>query len=238
MREGVHAMSGSSRDGERAGLKNLLLAAATLAVLTLTGAVTRAGEIETRDFVVMVSGKPAGEVHMTIHKQDNGTVQMRCDTDIKVSLLIGNYKYVYRGLEVWKDRRLVRFDSNTDDNGNRFIVSAAAEPAGVRFKVNNVERVVKPEVWLSSYWCLPDPKLRGDTIPIIDADSGKDLSGKLRFVANEKHRVAGQETTLNHYKLTGKVNVDLWYDGSERLVRQEWVEQGHKTVVELLRVRR
>jgi hypothetical protein len=42
---------------------------------------------------------------------------------------------------------------------------------------------------------------------------------------------------MNHYKLTGKVNVDLWYDGSDRLVRQEWVESGHKTVLELVRVR-
>jgi hypothetical protein len=238
MREGENAMSGRFRDSGRAVRRSLLLAVATLAVLTVTGAALRGGEIETRDFMVQVSGKPAGEVHMTIHKQDNGTIQMRCDTDIKVSLLIGSYRYVYRGLEVWKDQRLVRFDSNTDDNGTRFIVSAVAEPAGLRVKVNNADRVVKSEVWLTSYWCLPDPKLRSDTIPLIDADTGKDLAGKLRFVANEKRRLAGQETTLNHYKLTGKVNVDLWYDGSERLVRQEWVEQGHKTVVELIRVRR
>jgi hypothetical protein len=215
-----------------------VLAAATLAVLAMTGAVTRAADIETRDFAVLVSGKQAGEVHMTIHKQDNGSIQVRCDTDIKVPLVIGSYKYVYRGLEVWKDRRLVRLDSNTDDNGNRYLVSAVAETAGLRIKANNVERMARPEVWLTSYWCLPDPKLRADTIPIIDADTGKDLSGKLQFVANEKRHIAGQDTTLNHYKLTGKVHVDLWYDGSERLVRQEWMEQGHKTVIELTRVRR
>jgi hypothetical protein len=80
--------------------------------------------------------------------------------------------------------------------------------------------------------------LRDGAIPLIDADTGKDLSGKLRFVANEKVRVMGQEAALNHYKLTGQVQVDLWYDGSERLVRQEWLEQGHKTMIELIRVRR
>ena len=48
----------------------------------------------------------------------------------------------------------------------------------------------------------------------------------------------GPEIPLNHYRITGKVNVDLWYDGSERLVRQEWIEQGHKTIVELRGVRR
>jgi hypothetical protein len=231
-------MSGSTGDGGHVVRRSFVLTAATLAVLAVAGAVSRAGDIETRDFAVLVSGKQSGEVHMTIHKQDNGSIQMRCDTDIKVPLLIGSYKYVYRGLEVWKDKRLIRLDSNTDDNGKRFIVSAVAEAGGLRLKVNNHERTIKSEVWLTSYWCLPDPKLRGEVIPIIDADTGNDLSGKLQFVANEKRRVAGQETTLNHYKLTGRVNVDLWYDGSERLVRQEWLEQGHKAMIELLRVRR
>jgi hypothetical protein len=227
-------MSGRSRDGA----PGRCLAVLALAGLTLAGAGARAADIETRDFAVLVSGKPAGEVHMTIHRQENGNIAMRCDTDIKVSMVIGSYKFIYRGLEVWKDRRLVRFDSNTDDNGKRYIVSAVAEAGGLRVKVNNAERMARPETWLTSYWSLPDPKLRNQVIPILDCDNGKDLDGKLAYVATEKHRVAGQEVTLNHYRLSGKVQVDLWYDGSERLVRQEWVEQGHRTQLELVRVRR
>lgn len=211
-----------------------------LTLLALAWALAPAGaaEIETRDFAVLVAGKPAGEVHMTIHRKDNNLVEMRCDTDIKVHLVVGSYKYIYRGLEVWKDRRLVRLDSNTDDNGKRFIVSAVAESDALRVKVNNVEKTAKPDVWLTSYWCLPDPKIRNGTLAILDADSGRDLDGKLQYVATEKRRVAGQEVPLNHYRLSGKVQVDLWYDGSERLVRQEWVEQGQKTMLELIRVRR
>jgi hypothetical protein len=213
------------------------LLGAGLALLA-AGAPSRAADIETRDFNVLVSGKRSGEVHMTIHRQDNGQVQVRCDTDIRVNLLVRQYKYVYRGLEVWKDRRLVRFDSNTDDNGTRFIVSAVAEAGGLRVRVNNVERMAKLETWLTSYWCLPDPKLRNGLIPLIDADTGKDLDARLQFVATEQRVIAGQKVAVNHYRLTGKVNVDLWYDGSERLVRQEWLEQGHRTQLELTRVRR
>jgi hypothetical protein len=105
-------------------------------------------------------------------------------------------------------------------------------------KVNNAEKVVPAHVWLTSYWSLPDPKLRNQELPLIDADNGRDLTAKLTFVATEKIKVGGQVIPLNHYRLTGKVNVDLWYDGSDRLVRQEWIEQGHKTLVELVRVRR
>jgi hypothetical protein len=213
--------------------------AAALVLLACLSCAVRAADIETRDFTVTVSGKPAGEVNMTIHRRDDGTIWMRCNTDIKVKTLLGEYKFIYRGLEIWKDHRLVKFDSNTDDNGKRYIVSAAAEAGGVRIKVNNVERIVKPHVWLTSYWSLPDPRLRNQELPIIDADNGRDLSGKLQFVATEKVKVAGgPEIPLNHYRITGKVNIDLWYDGGDRLVKQAWIEQGHKTVVELRGVRR
>jgi hypothetical protein len=211
---------------------------AGLALLAAGASPARAADIETRDFTVLVGGKRAGEVHMTIHRQDNGQINMRCDTDIRVNMLLKQYKYVYRGLEVWKDGRLIRFDSNTDDNGTRYIVSAVAEATGLRVRANNVERMAKPETWLTSYWSLPDPRLRNQLLPIIDADTGKDLDGKLQFIANEKRVIAGQMVPVNHYKLTGKVNIDLWYDGSDRLVRQEWLEQGHRTLLELSRVRR
>jgi len=201
------------------------------------GAVSaRAGDSETRDFTVRVGGKHAGEVHMTIHRKDGGVVVMDCDTSI--SVLAGAYKFVYRGQEVWKNGRLQRLESNTNDNGTRYLVKGAAEEKGVRFTVNNVEKVVPHEVWLTSYWALPDAKVRTGNLVIIDADNGKELGGKLTFVATEKLRIAGQEVPLNHYRLKGKANADLWYDGTERLVRQEWVEQGHRTIIELVRVRR
>ena len=226
-------MSGGIRNG------GLWMAMASLAML---GA-AQAGEIETRDFAVMVSGKVftgkhAGEVHMTIQKHDGGTVSVRTDTDIKLTFPLPSYKYSFRGSEAWKGHRLVRLDSNTDENAKRFLVSAAAGPAGLKVKVNNVERTVKAEAWTSTYWTLPDPKLRGGALTVLDADTGRDMAGKLAFVGAEKHRVAGQELALNRYRFTGKVVVDLWYDASERLVRQEWVEMGYKTTMVLVRVRR
>ena len=36
-----------------------------------------------------------------------------------------------------------------------------------------------------------------------------------------------------HFRLTSLVPHDVWYDGDGRLVRQEWTEDGHKTVLEL-----
>jgi hypothetical protein len=199
---------------------------------------SQAGDIETRDFNVLVDGKRAGEVHMTIQREDDGTFKMRCDTDIEVRVLLVRYRYSYRGMEVWKDGRLQRFDSTTNDDGKRFVVSAVAEANGLRLNVNNQDRLVNPDVWLTSYWRLPDPKLRQQLVPIIDADTGRDLDARIQLIGPVQLPISGQVQNVNHYHLVGKVDVHVWYDASERLVRQEWVEEGHRTILDLIRVRR
>lgn len=227
-----------SRSRDCGGRTRPAWVAAALALLSAFCPAASAADVETRDFSVVVGNKLAGEVHVTIHKDDNGSTYVRCDTDVKVKIGLREHKFIYRGYEEWKAHRLVKFDSNTDDDGKRFFVKAIAQKDGVLVTVNNAEKMVPAHVWLTSYWSLPDPKLRDQELPLLDADNGRELSGTLQFVATEKVKVGGQTIPLNHYKLTGKVSVDLWYDGGDRLVRQEWLESGHKTVVELVRVRR
>jgi hypothetical protein len=216
----------------------LVLWLSALLGLSLCGNLAQAADIETRDFAVFVGGKAAGEVHMTIHKQDANTTSVRTDTDIKVTHGLITFKYSFRGLEVWKDRRLTRLESTTDDNSKRYAVAAATDGKEIKVKTNGTESTTKAETWSSTYWTLPELKLRENNLTILDADNGKLLEAKLAYVATEKHKIAGQEVSLNHYRLTGKVTVDLWYDGHDRLVRQEWTEQGHKTILILVRVRR
>ena len=212
-----------------------------LAVLVPTAALA-APEVETRDFSVFVDGKPSGDVHMTINKQEDGSVFMTCDTDIKVSvgigLLIKHYTYSYRGREVWKDGRLLRFDSTCNDDGKRFAVSAVPEDDKLRLRVNNEERVVPADIWLSSYWAMPDNAKINQTVPVIDADTGTSLPSKVQFLGVEPRPVAGQKQKVNHFRLIGKSQTDLWYDTTGRLISQEWVEDGHRTQVELNRLRR
>jgi hypothetical protein len=214
------------------------MAVAVLVLSVLGTGAARAGDVESRAFRVFVDGKPAGTARMIIQRWDDGSISARCDTDITVTIvgLIKAYSYSYHGHETWKDGHLLRLDSTCTDNGKHFRVSAIAEPKGLRIIVNNEERMTKQEVWLTSYWCLPPAKSRKGTIALLDADTGKDISATLQFLGPEKRRLVGQEVTVHHYRLSGEVNIDLWYDGSERLVRQEWLEDGHRAMIELTHI--
>ncbi len=201
------------------------------------GARAGAADVETRDFTVYVDAKKAGDVHMTINRQDDGTTAVSCDTDVRVGAIITVYRYSYRGREQWKDGVLQRFESKSNDNGKPYTVTATAAEDGLHVRVNDVEHTAPADACLTSYWSQPDAKLANQTIPILDADTGRDLHGKVQFVGPEKYGAEGQ--TVQHIRLTGKdVAIDLWYDDAKRLVREEWVEDGHRTAVDLSRVRR
>jgi YD repeat-containing protein len=216
----------------------LWLLCAGLALPLAGGAAARAADSETREFAVLVDGKSAGTATMTIEKKDDGSTVVSCDTNVTVRVLIKKYVYTCQTREVWKDSRLQQFASRCNDDGKQYEVSAAAQADGVRVRVNGRERTAKPEVWLSSYWTLPDPKVRTGVVPVLDADNGRDLQVRIQHIGEAQIAVAGQVQNVQHYRLTGSVRVELYYDAAGRLVRQEWVEEGHPTTLELTRLRR
>jgi hypothetical protein len=199
----------------------------------------RAADVESRDYTLHVDGKHAGNANMTIDQQADGTTTVTCDTSIQVRVLVKTYKYSYQGREVWKDGRLQRLDSECNDDGQKYRVSAIANGDRLRIRVNNQpERLARGDVWLTSYWTVAHVKSRKDTVPLLDADTGRDLDCRVQFVGAAQLAVAGQVHNVNHYKLSGKVQVDVWYDTADRLVRQEWIEDGHRTVLELSQVKK
>jgi hypothetical protein len=207
-------------------------------VTLLLAAGARAADSETRQFAVLVDGKQAGTATMTLQRQDDGATVISSETNVLVKILIKKYVYTCQTREVWKDGRLQQAASQCNDDGKQYQVSAVARADGVHVRVNGREHTTKPEVWPSGYWTLPDAKLRNQAIPVLDIDNGRDMQVRLQHIGAAQIAVAGQMQNVQHYRLTGTVRVDLYYDANERLVRREWVEEGHPTVLELTGVRR
>src|SRR5262249_50579620 len=124
---------------------------------------------EQRDFTVLVDGSQAGWFSMTITDHEDGSQTMTALANVKVSYFGGlkTYRYSYQGTEKWKAGRLLSFGSSSNDDGKEFTVSAVAERAGLRIRVNGRERITRPDSWLSTYWHLPDPKFRNGGVPPV-----------------------------------------------------------------------
>src|SRR5581483_10819714 len=96
-------------------------------------------------------------------------------------------------------------------------------------------RLIRPDVWTTSYWKLADARFHNKTVPILDADSGKESTAQLQYVGTEQINIGSQPENCYHFRVVGSGNpIDLWYDRYHRLVRQDFVEQGHRTIIQLV----
>ncbi len=224
---------------QKSGCRTPLAAALVVGVGLLAGGASRsaAADTETRDFTVLVDDKPAGTYHMVIQRQDDGTVVMTNVSEVRVKVVgISFYSYTYRGRETWKDGRLLRLDSNGQENSKTFVVSAVPEAGGLRVTHNGQAHPAHAEVWTMTYWQLPPAPQRDGPLWLLGCDNGQEVAGRLQYLGTAPVPVAGQEQTCTHYRVTGSTPHELWYDTQERMVRQEWVMDGHRTALQLTRV--
>ncbi|MBX7104931.1 MAG: hypothetical protein K1X57_12670 [Gemmataceae bacterium] len=199
--------------------------------LAVLMAIAPAAEPETREYRVSVSGKQAGTYIQKITPRDDGSTEVTVQTDISLRILLRTYTYKLRSQEVWKDGQLVKVESSSDDDGKRFGVVATAEGPRTRVNVNNRSRAAPPNLWTTSHWQPPAP----GELNRLDIDTGRILLGKVQLVGPEQLTVAGATMTVKHYRIFGSDPAELWYDERGRLVRQETLEDGHRTIVEFVK---
>jgi hypothetical protein len=194
----------------------------------------RAGDVETRTFRISVDGKKSGEYKMFIQKQADGSLVLYAKSDVRVTILaVPVYTYTYEGKEVWKDGRLMHFQSKGKEKGKEFAIQADADSTAIRVVANGSAHSAILDVWTTSCWQLPPAKFRNHAVRMFGCDTGDDYASQLQYIGTEKITVAGQEMSCTHYRVNKDVPHDLWYDAQERLVRDEWVSSGHRTVLEL-----
>ena len=198
-----------------------------------------AAETEIRDFQVTVDGKKAGDYRMTIERLPDGSLSMNGRANVNVTYLVYRYQYSYQGTETWRAGRLLQLTSRAFDDGKNYALEAVAQADGLFIRANGHQFIERSPVWTTTYWQLPDTRYRGPNLTLLDADTGRLLHGRWQAVGKEAVRVGGYVQTCSHFALsTDRSRADLWYDGEDRLVRQDSVEDGHRTVLALVRLQR
>jgi Family of unknown function (DUF6134) len=220
----------------RAGCRLLF---AYLALLAATGAV-RADDTEHREFSVFIDGKQAGSSRMTLVQKDDGISYMSATLDVKFRhLLVIDYAIKLETQEWWKDGRLVGMKTNSTENGKKTDVTVATDSKQLRLRVNGKESALKADVWTTSYWKLADSRFHNKQVPIVEVDTGKEFNCALKYIGLEKLEVAGKFQECYRFLVSAAPGpIDLWFDKYHRLVRQEFTESGHKTIVQLVTVKR
>jgi uncharacterized protein DUF6134 len=217
---------------------SLILPALVLALPNIAAAQAVTG-VEYRDFSISVDGKECGYSQISVTTQDNGMAVMTAKASVVVTKLVIKVTYDVQATEWWKDGQLSGFKARVNDNGKVLDVQAALDGNTLRLRAGAAERVLQREVWVNSFWKLPDPRFFNKTVPVLDGDTGKEYNGALQYVGEAKVTVSGQALKCYHFRVTGGTSPEeLWFDESHRLVRREFEEQRSRIVIQLTNVRR
>jgi hypothetical protein len=205
-------------------LRATLLPAALAAVLAAPALAD-----DNRTFQVSVDGKPAGQFVIKVADKD-GATEVTATARVEVKALLGKYRYSLDTSETWKDGKLMGLRSSCDDDGTKHDVTLTSDGTTATLKADGKTIKGGGAAWPTTYWKLPPAT---GALTLIDSDTGKLIPAKLEQVGEDKVRVLGKEQSATKYRLTGGVDVTLWYDAGGRLVRESFVESGHRTVFEL-----
>ncbi|HZZ78647.1 MAG TPA: DUF6134 family protein [Gemmataceae bacterium] len=221
-----------------AGCRSALLCLISLAC---AAAPAWADDTEERSFSIFVDGKDAGKSTMKITQKDDGTCYMAANCNVKFRhLLVVDYKIDMETQEWWKNGQLIGLNTKCNDNGKRTEVTVFADNMMLRLRVSGAQdRYIKNDSWCNSFWKLADAKFHNKTVPILESDSGKEYSSELKYVDTQQLKIGNQLQDCYHFRVQAAAGpVDLWYDRYHRIVRQEFTESGHKTVVQLVHIKR
>jgi hypothetical protein len=188
---------------------------------------------QVRNYTIAVDGIKRGFLTSTISRHADGSETMSGEADIRLNFIVYRYRYSSTGKEVWKEGKLVELANEADYNGEKFVVTASAVEDAVHVSVNGEDRKTPGDVWVTSYWREPHASKVGRELRLFDSDKGRLLTGKLHRVGDVEVSVDEKSIPATHYRLRGDVEVDLWYDREGRLARQESLESGHRTLLEL-----
>jgi hypothetical protein len=195
----------------------------------------RADHTEVRQFSILVDGKEAGQSQMTIIEQNNGAVYVSANAKVQVQQLIGSYTFVIEGQEWWQGGKLIGLKAFCNDNGKKCDLLVSNAAGQLLMRVNGQDRVIRSDVWTTSYWKLADARFHNKPVPILAVDNGQERTGQLQYLGAKQLPVANQLISCYHFRITGAGSpIDLWYDQHHRLVRREFTESGHKTIVQLV----
>lgn len=160
---------------------------------------------QTRRYTVAVEGAGTGVYSQTISENPDGTVAVQASSNLDVKKFGFRYHYDFSGSETWKGCDCLRSVARKNDNGS---VSDFAKAAACD--------------WTTSFWKLPD---KTGNLVVFDLDTGRYEQCVLTKL--------GQDGRGTHYRLSGGIQSDLWFDAEGRLTQRSFTRKGRPATVSL-----
>ena len=181
------------------------------------------------EFDIYRNNKHIGK-HTFSFKKSDGQLAVKSEINFKIKKLgIVFYKYHVNGTEVYKDGKLIKFNSKTNQNGKEKYVNLKLEDEDYIIDGSSYQGKTPIDFLLGTWWNHSIVKARAQ----ISAVSGRIIEQKVTFLGKEIIKFGGKSYNTLHFNFTStdkkltkgkKLNTDIWYD-EETL---NWVKASFK----------
>jgi len=182
-----------------------------------------AAPTESFAFTILRENDPVGhDAYVIATNGDEKTVHVETQSDAKVLFI--SFHYRHSRTEVWKGDTLVRFTSDTDDDGTKHHVEAHQEGGMLIGTVDGARKTLPGNAIPFTLWTHD---LLTPSIPLFDIQDFAPL--KVQFIdkGNASLSLPGRTVAVHHYQVIGDLQWELWYAADGTLLKTAFKRLGY-----------
>ena len=175
-------------------------------------------------FTVTRDGEPIG-FYRVAFSHDGERTEIKSEMKLEVSFaMVPLYRFSNRRHEVWQDDRPLLISSRTDDNGEQLDITFRPDGAGYVRTVNDRVDRFDASARVLAMWNPATVEAEPGLFVSVIEDQTLELAFTL--VGRETVVVDGREIGVDHYRMFGDEERDIWYDGAGQVARVRFERDG------------
>ena len=169
------------------------------------------------EFDIYRNNKHIGK-HIFSFEKSNDQLAVESEINFEIKKLgIVLYKYYVKGKEIYKDGKLVTFNSKTNANGKSKYVNLKLSNNEYDIDGSSFKGKVTTDFLLGTWWNHSIVKSKAQ----ISAVSGRIIHQKVTFLGKETLKIDGKSYKTLHFNFSStddkldknkKLNTDVWYE--------------------------
>jgi hypothetical protein len=184
----------------------------------------------TLSFAVYRNGEQIGRHEVTF--QHNGQdLAVSTSVDFTVKMLgFTAYRYTHRAHEVWNGDAFQSVATQTDDNGTKYAVRAQRTADGIDVQRPSGREVMPLGVLPTSHWNIRQVSQSS----LLNTQNGKQAHVQITPLGREQVKTATGWINASHYRYSGDVTTDQWFDDRGRWVKTTFKASDGSTIEYIL----
>jgi len=197
--------------------KNLILIIFLIIPITSKAHFQHYENLKRIEFNILRNDKYIGK-HIFSFKKENNQTSVYSEINFEIKKFgIVLYKYHVRGTEYYKDGKLIKFSSKTNQNGKEKYVNIRLKGDDLIIDGSSFKGNVSANYSLGTWWNHSIIKAEAQ----ISAVSGRIIKQKVTFLGKENLNIDGKTYNTLHFNFSSsdqkldkgkKLNTDVWYD--------------------------